>query len=80
MQDAGSGTDRPNMRVISELSRQIWEQTESAVMSELQLEDPEVAVPAPYTYRVVHWPPVRGAEGQPDGHINVRFQPRDMLE
>eukprot|EP00969_Alexandrium_andersonii_P060113 2647804-Alexandrium_andersonii.AAC.1 len=49
-------------------------------MSELQQEDPEVAVPAPRTYRVVHWPPVRGAEGQPDGHVNVRFQPRDMLE
>eukprot|EP00969_Alexandrium_andersonii_P008430 367521-Alexandrium_andersonii.AAC.1 len=34
MQDAGSGTDRPHMGVIHELRRQIWLQTESAVMSE----------------------------------------------
>eukprot|EP00969_Alexandrium_andersonii_P099976 4409348-Alexandrium_andersonii.AAC.1 len=41
MQDAGSGTDRPHIGVISELRRQIWLQTESAVMSEVQQEDPE---------------------------------------
>eukprot|EP00969_Alexandrium_andersonii_P359752 15453889-Alexandrium_andersonii.AAC.1 len=70
MQDAGSGTDRPNMGVISGLRRQIWAHTESAVMSEVQLEDPEVTVPATWTYRAEHWPPVRGADGQPDGHIN----------
>eukprot|EP00969_Alexandrium_andersonii_P242767 10723694-Alexandrium_andersonii.AAC.1 len=37
-------------------------------------------MPAPRTYRVWQWPPLRGTEGQPGGHINVRFQPRDMLE
>eukprot|EP00969_Alexandrium_andersonii_P103069 4547888-Alexandrium_andersonii.AAC.1 len=62
------------------LRRQIWEQTEEVVMADVQLDDPEVAVPAPWTYRVKRWPPVRGAEGQPDGHIRVRFQERDMLE
>eukprot|EP00969_Alexandrium_andersonii_P248192 10968206-Alexandrium_andersonii.AAC.1 len=49
-------------------------------MAEVQLGDTEVAVPAPWTYRVDRRPPVRGAEGQPDGHVNVRFQERDMLE
>eukprot|EP00969_Alexandrium_andersonii_P007967 347358-Alexandrium_andersonii.AAC.1 len=71
MQDAGSGTDRPHMGIISELRRQIWVQTESAVMSEVQQEDPEVAMPAPRTYRAWQWPPLRGTEGQPGGHINV---------
>eukprot|EP00969_Alexandrium_andersonii_P110203 4862843-Alexandrium_andersonii.AAC.1 len=62
------------------LRRQIWEQTEEVVMADVQLDGPEVAVPAPWTYLVERWPPVRGAEGQPDGHIRARFQERDMLE
>eukprot|EP00969_Alexandrium_andersonii_P341919 15113844-Alexandrium_andersonii.AAC.1 len=58
----------------------IWEQTETVVMADVQLGDPEVAVPAPRTYVVERWPLVRWREGQPDGAIRVRFRPGDMLE
>eukprot|EP00969_Alexandrium_andersonii_P006861 299496-Alexandrium_andersonii.AAC.1 len=80
MQDAGSGTDRPYMGMIQELRRQIWLQTASAVMSEVQQEKPEGAVPAPRTYRVWQWPPLQGTEDRPGARINVRFERRDMLE
>eukprot|EP00969_Alexandrium_andersonii_P053509 2353736-Alexandrium_andersonii.AAC.1 len=49
-------------------------------MADVQLDDPEVAVPAPRTYVVERRPPLRWREGQPDGAINVRFRPADMLE
>eukprot|EP00969_Alexandrium_andersonii_P341812 15108077-Alexandrium_andersonii.AAC.1 len=57
LREAGGGAVRPNMRVIGELRRQIWEQTEAAAMADVQMGDPEVAVPAPWTYRVDRWPP-----------------------
>eukprot|EP00969_Alexandrium_andersonii_P014537 634205-Alexandrium_andersonii.AAC.1 len=49
-------------------------------MADVQLDAPEVAVPAPRTYVVERWPPVRWREGQPDGAIKVRFRPKDMLD
>eukprot|EP00969_Alexandrium_andersonii_P055283 2436209-Alexandrium_andersonii.AAC.1 len=68
------------MPVISMLRKLIWEQTETVVMADVQLDAPEVAVPAQRTYVVERWPLVRWREGQPDGTIRVRFQPEDMLE
>eukprot|EP00969_Alexandrium_andersonii_P235609 10402797-Alexandrium_andersonii.AAC.1 len=41
MSDAGSGTDRPNMRTIKALRQDIWIQTESVVMSDVQRDQPE---------------------------------------
>eukprot|EP00969_Alexandrium_andersonii_P189081 8354402-Alexandrium_andersonii.AAC.1 len=67
--EAGDGTSHPNMPVIMLLRQHIWEQTEAVVVADVQMDDPEVAVPAPWTYREERWPPARGAEGQPDGHI-----------
>eukprot|EP00969_Alexandrium_andersonii_P351002 15434483-Alexandrium_andersonii.AAC.1 len=68
------------MPAIMLLRQRIWGQTEAVVMADVQMGDPEVAAPAPWTYVVERSPPVRGAEGQPDGRIRVRFQERGMLE
>eukprot|EP00969_Alexandrium_andersonii_P190683 8423562-Alexandrium_andersonii.AAC.1 len=62
------------------LRQHVWEQTEAVVMADVQMDAPEVAAPAPWTYVVERWPPVRGREGQPDGHIRARFREQDMLE
>eukprot|EP00969_Alexandrium_andersonii_P253140 11187772-Alexandrium_andersonii.AAC.1 len=58
----------------------VWEQAEAVVMADVQMDAPEVAVPAPWTYVAERWPPVRWREGQPDGAIRVRFREEDMLE
>eukprot|EP00969_Alexandrium_andersonii_P312481 13806006-Alexandrium_andersonii.AAC.1 len=71
MAEAGSGTDRPNMRVIKPLRQQIWTQTETAVIDDLGREEPAVVAPAPRTYRLYHEPPLQRALGQPDGHRHV---------
>eukprot|EP00969_Alexandrium_andersonii_P105011 4633453-Alexandrium_andersonii.AAC.1 len=46
-----SGTDQPNMRLIKPLRQQIWLQTETAVIDEVEREQPVLMVPAPRSYR-----------------------------
>eukprot|EP00969_Alexandrium_andersonii_P311785 13776510-Alexandrium_andersonii.AAC.1 len=46
LREAGDGTPRPNTPVIMLLRQHIWEQTEVVVMADVQMDDPEVAVPA----------------------------------
>eukprot|EP00969_Alexandrium_andersonii_P296507 13102574-Alexandrium_andersonii.AAC.1 len=61
------------MRVTSALRQQIWTQTESAVMSDVNQDHPEVVGPAPITYRLWHWPPLPEADGRAFRRLNVRL-------
>eukprot|EP00969_Alexandrium_andersonii_P340658 15057036-Alexandrium_andersonii.AAC.1 len=82
MDDAGSGADHPNMRTIKVSRQQIWIQTESAIVADVQRGHPAVVVPAPRSYRVAREPPLRRDAHQPDGHrrVAVRFESRDMFD
>eukprot|EP00969_Alexandrium_andersonii_P308220 13623356-Alexandrium_andersonii.AAC.1 len=61
MDEAGSGTDHPNMLLVKALRQHIWTQTESAVMDDVERDQPALVGPAPRSYRVVHEPPLRRA-------------------
>eukprot|EP00969_Alexandrium_andersonii_P211610 9346024-Alexandrium_andersonii.AAC.1 len=71
MSEALSGTDYPNMLLIKALRQQMWAQTESAVIDDVERDQPALVVPAPRSYRVAREPPLRRDADQPDGHRRV---------